>query len=333
MRSRAKREPVELSSEEREARVLAQAEMLVNRVKKNRRHRRKWAKREGVSCYRLYDRDIPELPMTIDDYEGRLYASLAPQEGLDEAEADALGARLLEAVRVALEIPEGQAFLKLRQRQKGSAQYSKVDRLGERFEVNEAGLRFWVNLTDYLDTGLFLDHRLTREMVAGESNGKRFLNLFAYTGSFTVHAAAAGALSTTTVDSTPTYLRWAADNLALNGLTAPHHEMVRADVGQFLSQARADRARFDLVVLDPPTFSNSKGGPTFDVRRHHPVLFEQLTYVMPRGGVLYFSNNARKFKLHEALSKRWEIEELTEKTTPLDFSQRRAHRCWRCVLK
>lgn len=333
MRSRAKKPPVEFSEEERQARLLSQAEMLINRVKKNRRHRRKWAKREGVSCYRLYDRDIPEIPMTIDDYEGRLYASLAPQEDLSELEIDRVGQNWLEAVRIALDVPQDYAFLKLRQRQKGSAQYTRVDQRGARFEVNEAGLKFWVNLSDYLDTGLFLDHRTTRDLVANEAKGTRFLNLFAYTGSFTVYAAAAAAMSTTTVDSTPTYLRWAADNLALNGLSAPHHELVRSDVGQFLQQARIDRAQFDLVVLDPPTFSNSKGGPTFDVRRHHALLFEQLSYVMPRGGVLYFSNNARKFKLHDALSKRWHIEEITEKTTTLDFSQRRAHRCWRCVLK
>ena len=333
MRARAQRERPELSAEERAAQVEAQAEMLVNRVRKNRKHRKKWAKREGVSCYRLYDRDIPEVPMSIDDYEGRLYASLASQRELSDEEADALGARWLEAVRVALEVPEGHAYLKLRKRQKGSAQYSRVDRAEERFEVNEAGLRFWVNLSDYLDTGLFLDHRLTREMVANEAKGKRFLNLFAYTGSFTVYAAAAGALSTTTVDSTPTYLRWAADNLALNELSAPHHELVRSDVGLYLDKARGEGAQFDLVVLDPPTFSNSKGAPTFDVRRHHAQLFEQLCRVMPRGGVLYFSNNARTFKLDDGLKRRWLIEELTDKTTPLDFSQRRAHRCWRCVLK
>lgn len=318
---------------ELEKKRLERAQMLVNRVRKNRKHRRKWAKREGVSCYRLYDRDIPEVPMTIDDYEGRLYASLAPQEGVSEEEADELGHHYLEAVRVALEVPEGNAYLKLRQRQKGRSQYNPVAREGARFEVNEAGLRFWVNLTDYLDTGLFLDHRVTRERFAAEARGKRVLNLFAYTGSFTVHAAAAGALSTTTVDSTPTYLRWAADNLALNNLTAPHHELVRADVGSFLEQARVDGAVYDLVILDPPTFSNSKGAPTFDVRRHHALLFEQLSRVMPRGGVLYFSNNARKFKLHPELSGRWEIEELTEQTTPEDFAQRRPHRCWRCVKR
>lgn len=311
----------------------AQAEMLVNRLRKNAKHRRKWARREGVTCYRLYDRDIPEVPMVLDWYEGRLYGAIVPHEGVPDDEVEALGAAWLEAARLALDVPAERAYLKRRARQRGSAQYTPVARAGERFEVGEGGLRFWVNLRDYLDTGLFLDHRQTRELVAAEARGKRFLNLFAYTGSFTVHAAAAGARSTTTVDSTPTYLRWAQDNLALNALEGFAHELVRADVGEFLRGARAAGARFDLVVLDPPTFSNGKGTPTFDVRRHHPALFELLWWVVPAGGVVYFSTNARTFKLSDEVRGRWEPEEITARTVPPDFEQRRPHLCWRCVRR
>ncbi len=325
--------PAPLPSAVTPERRAAQAEMFVNRLRKNARHRRKWAKREGVTCYRLYDRDIPEVPMVIDWYEGRLYGAIVPHEDTPDEEAEALGEAWLEAARAALEVAPERSYLKRRERQRGSAQYTPVARQGERFEVGEAGLRFWVNLSDYLDTGLFLDHRQTRELVAAEARGKRVLNLFAYTGSFTVHAAAAGARSTTTVDSTPTYLRWAQDNLRLNGLEGFQHELIRSDVGEYLRGARAAGARFDLVVLDPPTFSNSKGTPTFDVRRHHPALFELLWGVVSPGGVVYFSTNARKFKLSEEIRAGWEAEEITERTVPPDFEQRRPHMCWRCVRK
>ena len=313
--------------------------MLVNRVKKNAKHRRKWARREGITCYRLYDRDIPELPLVIDDYEGRLHAAVFIHDEMDVDEGEALCREWLAHVAEGLGLDANEVVLKVRARQRGKQQYTKRDRREERIEVGEAGLKFWVNLHDYLDTGLFLDHRNTRERVSEEARGKRFLNLFAYTGSFTVHAAAGGAAETTTVDSTQTYLSWARDNLALNRFDGPEHRFERADVRAFLSDEamkirRGTYPRYDLAVLDPPTFSNSKNAHLpFDVRRHHVELFDGLYEVMNRGGILYFSNNASRFSLDPVLDKRWEITEITEGSVPLDFKQKRPHRCWRCLRR
>ena len=316
------------------SKILERQQMLINRIKKNLKHRRKWAKREGVSCYRLYDRDIPEIPMIIDLYEDRIHASVLPSSHLHPSQTVNVGQQWLYALCDAIQIDSQNSHLKVRERQKGKSQYMPGERVGERLCVNEAGLKFWVNLRDYIDTGLFLDHRLTRERVAEEAQGKRFLNLFAYTGSFTIYAASGGARETVTVDSTSTYLEWSKDNMALNGLEGDHHQFIRADVREYLDLIASAGHRFDLVVLDPPTFSNSKGEQSpFDVRRHHPHLFERLHRVMPQGGILYFSNNARRFTLHQDLMRKWLIEEITAQTTPLDFSQRRAHRCWRCIKR
>jgi len=313
--------------------------MLINRVKKNARHRRKWARREGVTCLRLYDQDIPELPLVIDDYEGRLHASVFVREDDDFQEAERLCLQWLRALAGALQLDGDQVYLKIRARQRGANQYHKRSQRGERIEVGESGLRFWVNLQDYLDTGLFLDHRQTRERFAEEARGRHVLNLFAYTGSFTVHAAAGGAAETTTVDSTSSYLQWAQDNLVLNRLDGPQHRFVRADVRRFLQDERHDiksgqRPGYDLIILDPPTFSNSKGSHhPFDVRRHHAILFDDLFEITSRGGILYFSTNARRFSLFSELDQRWEIEEISAQTIPLDFQQKRPHRCWRCVRR
>ena len=313
--------------------------MLVNRIRKNHKHRKKWAKREGISCYRLYDRDIPELPFIVDTYEGHLHASVFVHDDMDIQEARDLTLAWLEEIATSLSLNPKQTVLKVRARQSGKQQYTKRSNQAQRIEVNEAGLKFWINLHDYLDTGLFLDHRKTRERVSEEAHDKRFLNLFAYTGSFTVHAAAGGAAETVTVDSTQSYLQWAQDNLDLNRLSGLQHRFERADVRLFLDEEahavrQGLRPRYDLVVLDPPTFSNSKGAhPPFDVRRHHAELFDGLYQVMKRGAVLYFSNNAQRFSLHPDLEKRWEITEITSETIPLDFRQKRPHRCWRCLRR
>jgi 23S rRNA G2069 N7-methylase RlmK/C1962 C5-methylase RlmI len=319
-----------LTSEE----IERKADMLINRMKKNRKHRRKWAEREGISCYRLYDRDIPEVPIVIDQYESYLHASILQSAHIHTEQLQEVGDAWLKRVATWLSIDFTDCFLKVRQRQKGKEQYKVHDRQGHRWQVNEAGLNFWINFTDYLDTGLFLDHRQTREMFAQEARGQRVLNLFAYTGSFTVYAAAAHAKLTYTIDSTVRYLRWAQDNLQLNHLDGDQHYFIRSDVRQFLQQARINQQKFDLVILDPPTFSNSKEHDfPFDLRRHHAQLFRDLYHIMPTGAVLYFSNNAKRFRLDEDIIRQWKVEEITQKTISLDFKQQASHRCWRCVRR
>jgi 23S rRNA (guanine2445-N2)-methyltransferase / 23S rRNA (guanine2069-N7)-methyltransferase len=306
------------------------AEMLVNRVRKNRRRLRPWLEAEGVTCYRLYDRDIPEIPLTVDWYDGRLHVSHMPRDGSDDGgRADTLAAALGEA----LGIPGDRVHVKRRVRAPGGTQYERLSRGGEMFEVREGGHRFLVNLVDYVDTGLFLDHRITRRLVGEEARGRRFLNLFAYTGSFTVYAAAAGALTTTTVDLSQRYLDWAALNLRLNGLESTAHTFVADDVIGALEEGRVE-GRYDLVVVDPPTVSKSKRMQRpFDVQGDHARLLEGVLRVLAPGGVAYFSTNLRRFSLEFAPGPRVSIEEITARTIPPDFRDPRAHRCFRLVKR
>lgn len=304
-----------------------QADMLANRLRKRARHLRKWARRQGVGCYRVYDRDIPEIPLAIDCYEGRLH--MARYRRRDEPGPDWMEA-MAQAAGAALEVPRERIFIKERQRQRGVAQYERLDRQRERFEVHEGGHRFLVDLGDYLDTGLFLDHRLTRARVEREAAGARFLNLFCYTGAFTVYAAAGGARETTSVDMSRTYLDWARDNLARNGFTGPAHRLVRADVDVYLDEARP--GSFDLAVLDPPTFSNSKKmQDVLDIQRDHVALVNRTLALLRAGGVLYFSTNYRRFKLDDAHIRARDVADITAETIPEDFRNQRIHRCWRMV--
>lgn len=310
----------------------AAAAAFANRLKKRARHLRKWAAREGVTCYRLYDRDIPEVPLAVDWYDGRLHVAEYARGG-EGPQDDAWVAAMVDAARDALEVPADGVFVKRRERQRGLSQYDKVDATGARFVVLEDGLRLLVNLADYLDTGLFLDHRLTRRMVREEARGKDVLNLFAYTGAFTVHAAAGGAASTTTVDLSRTYLDWARDNLAENGFSAgAAHELVQADATRWVREAPS--ARWDLVVLDPPTFSNSKRmDEVFDVQRDHVALLQAVYRLTRPGGVVYFSTNFRKFKPEPAaFAGTARVDELSAATVPEDFRNSRIHRAWRVVL-
>lgn len=311
-----------------------QAEMLVNRVRKNARGLRRWARREGVTCYRLYDRDIPEIPLAIDWYDGHLHvAQYAMPHKAHTLEPEWLDAQVA-AVAGALAVPPDRVHVKRRERQRGHRQYERLAPPGQRFVVTEGGLRFSVDLDAYLDTGLFLDHRPTRARVRAEAAGRRFLNLFCYTGAFTVYAAAGGARASTSVDLSRTYLDWARDNLALNDLAGPAHQLVRADVRRFLEQAAADRDLYDLVVLDPPTFSSSKKTDrVLDVQRDHPELIALTLAVTRPGGVVYFSTNARRFRLDEAAITGADIEDITAETIPPDFRDCRIHRCWRLVRR
>lgn len=316
------------------------ATALANRTVKNARHLRKWARKDGVTCLRLYDRDIPEVPVTVDDYEGRLVINDYRKAYSDrdpvvvEAWLDACAA----AVAGALGVAPDAVFVKRRERMAQRQEGRQYERLGEHgawFEVGEGGHRFLVNLSDYLDTGLFLDHRITRARVGAEAAGKRVLNLFCYTGAFTVYAARGGAASSLSIDLSKTYLDWAGENLARNGVDRAHHALEHGDVREALDALAARRARFDLAVVDPPTFSNSKRmDGTFDVLRDHPDLLAAVARVMAPGGVVWFSTNHRRFHLalDPAAASAWQVADETAATIPPDFRDAKIHRAWRIVV-
>lgn len=299
--------------------------MLANRVHKNARHLGKWARREGVTCWRVYDRDIPEIPITVDTYEGALVIN--DYRAFDGGDGDAWLDAAVAAVTSAL--PPGDVFVKRRERfahRGADQQYERQSDQGAWRTVHEGGHAFRVNLSDYVDTGLFLDHRITRAKVAAEP-ARTMLNLFGYTGAFSVYAGAAG-MQTTTVDLSRTYLAWAAENLALNRLTG---ELVHADVRDFLADARRAGRRWDLVVVDPPTFSNSKRMDyTWDVQRDHPVLLRDALAVCT--GVVWFSTNRRRFRL--ALdSPTVAIADHTHATIPPDFRDGKIHHAYRIARR
>ena len=306
----------------------AEAAALAHRLRKNARHLARWARREELDAYRLYDRDIPEFPYAIDRYGERLHAQLV--EGKRPL-SDADIAAHLKAMSTALAVPLDHIALKIRRRQRGYSQYEKLADDGPAFTVRERGHRFEVNLLRYLDTGLFLDHRETRRLVAAEARDKRLLNLFAYTGSFTVYAACAGAAATVTVDMSHTYQDWTARNLALNGISdGVKHRLVADDVLSWLGAASYARERYDLIVLDPPSFSNSKRmQDSFDVQRDQaPLLAASLRLLAP-SGTLYFSTNRQGFELDAEVAALARFEEITARTVPEDFKRRTPHRCWR----
>ncbi|MEN2946100.1 Ribosomal RNA large subunit methyltransferase K/L [Mannheimia haemolytica] len=301
-----------------------------NRLTKNIKKIEKWAKQQGIDAYRLYDADLPEYNLAVDRYGDHIVVQeyQAPKN-IDEQKARQ---RLLDAVSATLYVTgveTNKLVLKVRQKQKGTNQYEKLANKGEYFYVNEYGAKLWVNLTDYLDTGLFLDHRLTRKMVGEMAKGKTFLNLFAYTGSATVHAALNGAKSTTTVDMSNTYLNWAEQNLELNNLSLRHHRLFQADCLQWLAECRE---RFELIFVDPPTFSNSKRMEnSWDVQRDHIELMKQLKRILTADGTIVFSNNKRGFKMDfdglAALG--LTAENISHKTLPLDFERNpQIHNCW-----
>jgi 23S rRNA (cytosine1962-C5)-methyltransferase len=305
-----------------------QADEFANRLRNRARHLRRWPKR-GITCYRLYERDVPDVPLVVDRYESALHISefARPHDRSTAQHADWLDLMARTAADV-LEIPRAQVFVKHRDRKRGSDQYQRVDNRAAQFVVHEAGLKFVVNLSDYVDTGLFLDHRITRQMVRDAAAGKRFLNLFAYTGAFSVYAAAGGALATTTVDKSTTYVDWARHNLELNGFMGPAHQVVRSDIRAFLDQL-SDRDVWDLAVVDPPTFSNTKGLENdWDVQRDHVGLLQQLARHIAPDGVVYFSANFRRFKLDEPALTDYIIRDITRQTIPEDFRNDRIHMCW-----
>ena len=313
-----------------EAKAPAMAEDFANRLRKNVKKLEKWARQEGIECYRLYDADLPDYNVAVDRYaDWVVVQEYAAPKTIDAQKARQRLFDTIAATIHVLGIAPNKLVLKTRERQKGNNQYQKMNEKGDFIEVSEYNARLWVNLTDYLDTGLFLDHRIARRMLGQMSKGKDFLNLFAYTGSASVHAGLGGARSTTTVDMSRTYLEWAERNLRLNGLSGRAHRLIQADCLGWLQETDE---QFDLIFIDPPTFSNSKRmEESFDVQRDHMRLMEDLKRLMRKGGTIMFSNNKRGFRMDlDGLAKLGlKAQEITQKTQSQDFARnRQIHNCW-----
>ncbi|MFW6023470.1 MAG: bifunctional 23S rRNA (guanine(2069)-N(7))-methyltransferase RlmK/23S rRNA (guanine(2445)-N(2))-methyltransferase RlmL [Myxococcota bacterium] len=300
------------------------ASMVANRLRKNRRRWGRWARREGIACYRLYDAEIPEYNVAIDVYGDAIHVQeyeRPPRIDPDRAEAHLRDVRAV--VPEVLDVSPDDVFVKVRRRQRGGAQYEKRGELGVVRTVTEGGLRFEVNLSDYLDTGLFLDQRIIRARIGARARGARFLNLFAYTGSATVYAAAGGARASTSVDLSNTYLDWAGRNLALNGLERGDHAFVRADVMDWLAR---ERGRYDLIYVAPPTYSRSKGmRGDFDLQRDHGRLLRGAAARLAPGGVLYFTTHLQRFALDPAVRAELALEDASSWTVPPDFARSPHH--------
>ncbi|WP_456292874.1 bifunctional 23S rRNA (guanine(2069)-N(7))-methyltransferase RlmK/23S rRNA (guanine(2445)-N(2))-methyltransferase RlmL [Pseudomonas sp. AK106] len=307
-------------------------QMFANRLQKNVKALGKWVKREGIDCYRVYDADMPEYAMAIDLYHDWVHVQeyVAPKS-IDPEKASIRMFDALAAIPQALGIDKSRVVVKRRERQSGTKQYERQSAQGKFNEVNEGGVKLLVNLTDYLDTGLFLDHRPMRMRIQREAAGKRFLNLYCYTATASVHAAKGGARSTTSVDLSKTYLDWARRNLSLNGFSDKN----RLEQGDVMVWLEASRDEYDLIFIDPPTFSNSKRMEgVFDVQRDQVQLIDLAMARLAPGGVLYFSNNFRKFQLEETLVERYAVEEITQHTVDPDFARNgKIHRAWKITAR
>ena len=308
--------------------------MFINRLKKNYKHLKKWARKNDITCYRVYDADIPQYAVAIDIYEQWVYVQeyKAPKT-VDKNKAFLRINDVIDVVADILETKQEYVVLKVRKKQEGTSQYEKQDQKDRKTAVRENGLRFLINVYDYIDTGLFLDHRNTRQLVRKLANKRSFLNLFAYTGSVTVYAAAGGASTTTTVDMSNTYLNWAQENLSINGYTDDRHKFVREDCLKWLQQAIDENQKYQLIFVDPPTFSNSKKMDTsLDVVRDHAALLSGCLALLADDGQIIFSTNARGFKLDSSLQEMCFVKEITKLTTTEDFKRKPLHRSW-CLAK
>ena len=321
---------VEASFDEKELKLV---EMVVNRLKKNIKKIRKWAKKQNVSCYRVYDADMPEYAFSIDDYDGRIQVTeYAAPKSVDEFAAFKRRRQFLKAVEQVFELTQDELFIKQRKQQKGSQQYEKTSVYGQSFLVQEGNAEFEVNLTEYLDTGLFLDHRPIRLEIAKLAKGKRFLNLFSYTSTATVHAALGGAIASDSVDMSQTYINWSDKNFVINHIDKTKHRLHRANVLEWVEE---NKMTYDLIFLDPPSFSNSKRmDDTWDVQRDHEALIEKLMTQLEKGGQLIFSNNLRKFKISAKLMEQFNVENISKRTIDVDFERHQhIHQCWSITHK
>ena len=309
-----------------------QAELFRSRLKKRARHLRRWPTKQGITCFRIYERDIPEIPLIVDRYGDHLHITEyeRPHDRDIGQHADWLDLMVRTAGET-LEVDRRKVFFKRRERQRGAKQHEHLG--DQRYEtmVNEGGLKFLVNLSDYVDTGLFLDHRITRSMVRDLAKDANFLNLFGYTGAFTVYAADGGAAQTTTVDLSASYLEWAQKNISINDFHGEQHQFIRCDGREFFEGVPPVET-YDLAVVDPPTFSNSKRTEDdWNIQHHYDEMLNRLLLRMKPDGVIFFSTNFRRFKFDESLVRAAQIHEISRQTVPEDFRNKRIHRCWRIV--
>ncbi len=309
----------------------AGAQMVCNRLQKNLKKLKPWAKKQGTNCYRLYDADMPEYSVAIDIYDTWVHIQeYAAPKSIDPEKAQNRLRDILDAVPVALNMDREQVVLKQRVMQKGRKQYEKQDQQDQTFEVQEGSCRFYVNLKDYLDTGLFLDHRPIRTDIETQARDKDFLNLFSYTCTASVHAAMGGARSTVSVDMSTTYLNWGRKNLTLNGLPENNHEFIQADCIQWLRGAQKLERRFDIIFMDPPSFSNSKRmDGVLDVQRDHVELIQQCMVLLRPGGKLIFSTNYRRFKIEHGALNEYAVSDISAQSLPRDFARNsKIHQCY-----
>ena len=325
----------EVSADLVPARESEHALMFANRLKKNYKHLKKWARKNNISCYRVYDADIPQYAVAIDIYDNWVHVQeyKAPKT-IDKTKAFLRINDVIDVVAEILETRQEYIVLKVRKKQEGISQYQKQDQKNQKLVVEENGLKFLINIYDYIDTGLFLDHRNTRQLVKKMAQKRTFLNLFAYTGSVTVYAAAGGAETTTTVDMSNTYLNWAEENMSINGYSDSaysqnQHKFIRADCLEWMKKAIADNQQYQLIFIDPPTFSNSKKMTTsLDINRDHVALLSGCLSLLTEDGQIIFSTNAKRFKLDASLDEDCFVKEITSMTTSEDYRRKPLHRCW-----
>lgn len=301
-----------------------------NRLEKNYKHRAKWAKREGFEAFRLYNKDIPEFPFIVDVYKDNAIIYEKRDEEIDAEKFDHFNF-IISAVKYVLNIPEEKVVIKSRKRQVGDTQYTKLEERNELIVVKEYKSEFLVNLHDYLDTGLFLDHRPLRQIVSKSAEGKKVLNLFSYTGSISVAAAVGGASKVTSVDMSSTYQNWAKKNFEQNNIPLANHNFIVDSALEYLEKASQ---RFDIIVLDPPTFSNSKGmEEDFEVEKDQLFLVKHCLRLLDPNGVLYFSNNKRKFKISPEILELANVQDITPRTIPEDYKDTKVHMCFKITHK
>jgi 23S rRNA G2069 N7-methylase RlmK/C1962 C5-methylase RlmI len=302
---------------------------LGNRIRKNYRHIRKWAKRTETNCFRLYNHDIRNYPLIIDFYDGHFCVHYLSRKTDSDFPPPELVEETTHVLCAIFGLSSASIHWRTRAKSKENRQYEKIGEQQQFFYVLEYGVKFKVNLVDYLDTGLFLDHRETRQIVAARSQGKRLLNLFAYTCSFSVHAAVAGACFTKSVDMSNTYTEWGKDNLKLNGIPLHNHPVIRADCLKFLEEEVRSGIKYDVIVIDPPTISRSKKmDQLFDIQVDYPFLVSCALQLLNPDGIIFFSTNSRKFTFDIHLFPTCTIEDITHKTIPIDFRDEKIHRCW-----